>query len=79
MRNRPTPYGWHTFNMNGYEKGHDSYARAKFWAQCSHGTEKSPKRLHAGFYEVTGTSGGQTFIATSAAAKQQGFTFPELD
>jgi len=31
-----------------------TYDSAKFWSQCSHDTTESPRRLHAGFYQLRG-------------------------
>lgn len=53
---------------------HGSYRDAVFEAQCRGCTEKRPRRLHAGFYELQGCSGLNTYmIATPKAMKRQGY------
>lgn len=64
---------WHTFTLDRYEATHASYADAAFYAQCNHDTNERPKRFSSGFYQLK-----RTFIATTEAAKENGFEFKEL-
>jgi hypothetical protein len=65
---------WHTFSLDRYERAHDSYADAVFWAQCLHETNDRPERLCAGLYQIS-----RTYIGRGDVAKREGFEFPELD
>jgi hypothetical protein len=65
---------WHTFTLDQYERAHESYADAAFWAQCTHDTKDRPKRLCAGLYQLN-----RTYIGTAETAKKNGFEFKEFD
>jgi hypothetical protein len=47
-----TAMKWLTIRNHTVEKEHASYDAAKFWAQCTHDTQQSPKREAAGFYTL---------------------------
>jgi hypothetical protein len=75
---------WHVFTMDEYRSGpHRTYREARPHAQGICDTNRSPKRLHPQFYELSSrSSGGErrttVWIATTAAALKQGWTEDSL-